>query len=1022
MRPVLASAALPFLALALTLVALVATTLVAHRRGRFARRPSLLAALLLGALPLVYVELVWARAFAGSYVRFARPEASPLCAFALGYVALRLGELGGSQSRLRRVSTETLLVLSALAASLAVLGPELGAPLDNLTVLLVVDRSRSIDLVPGADALVRAQLDVAERSMREGDRVGVVVFAADAATEDPPRPRGVERPSQRMTVGRDATDIGAGVRRALAELPADAAARLVLVTDGVATRGDPLAAAAAAVAAGVPVDALALDQRSLPDVRVVALRMPARADEHEPLELRVVTASPQATEVEVRVKRDGELVARGSATIAAGEDVLRLAETAQGAGLHRYDVEITAKDAGLDQAPEDNAVAAFVRVRGPSSALVLEGEAGKGEFVANALRDAAFRVTTAGAASVPEGAAGLASYDLVVFSDISAADLAPSQIEGLAAYAKDLGGGLLLLGGDRSMGPGGYAKTALEEVSPVSFDLKQERRSASLAEVIAIDYSGSMGAMVGKQNKLDLANEAAARSAALLGPGDRLGVAHVDTSVSWTIRLSPVADPADIAHRVRAVGVGGGGIYVDIALDEGYAALARENANLKHLLLFADGSDAERMTGCRPKVQDAARRGITTSVVALGKGSDVPELETLSKLGGGRFYLIEDATRLPAVFAQETILASKSAIHEGDFRASPGAPGPATRGIDFGLAPALKGYVIAPAKARATTHLFATDGDPLLATWSVGVGRAGAFTSDLKDRWGVAWTGWPGASRMLGQLGRDLARKADDPRVRLESDASGGELHVRATVVGDDGRAATFRRLAARVTGPDGVTRALPLEAVGAGAYAVTTPLSRPGTYVTTAVDEVSNEVVGTTGAAMNAGEELRPTGTDRALLSRLTSMTGGKVRDSLSGVFGDRPARRFAYTPLTSLLVVVAGAALLSSVAARRLAWGGVFERLANFARGPNRPSTSRGAAPTRTPDATATALLQAKARANTTTLKPVRLPNDLAPTPPVRTPLAPISASTPRPAEPPQRAKTAAEILLEKRRGRQG
>ena len=91
------------------------------------------------------------------------------------------------------------------------------------------------------------------------------------------------------------------------------------------------------------------------------------------------------------------------------------------------------------------------------------------------------------------------------------------------------------------MGPGGYSKTPVEEVSPVSFDLKQERRRASLAEVIGIDISGSMAAMVGGHTKLELANEAASRSAALLGPGDMLGVLHVDTTVNWSVPLQPVA-------------------------------------------------------------------------------------------------------------------------------------------------------------------------------------------------------------------------------------------------------------------------------------------------------------------------------------------------------------------------------------------------------------------------------------------------------------------------------------------------
>lgn len=1020
MKPLPLALALPYLALAASVVALGA--LLFWRRSGLRTRPALLAAVVLGWLPLLYVELVWVRAIPERYLRVERPFWALIGAAAVAFVALRLATLSPRQHPARRLLTELLLAGATLAASLATLGLELGRPLDRLTVIVAVDRSRSMDMVAGYDGRLRAEMAIVERGMKDDDRLGIVAFAAEARTEDPPRPKTATPSPQRVEIGRDATDLGGAIRRSLAELPSDTAARVVLLTDGVATRGDALQAAAAAVAAGVPVDVVPLDQRKIPDVRVVSLRMPTRASEKEPIELRLVTSSEVETDVEVRLKRDGLLFKKATARVARGEDVLRIKEIAPGPGLHRYDVEISALDPNADLAPEDNSGSAFLRVRGTSAALVLEGDPGKGAFVARALEDAGFRVDSGATSGVPSDLAGLAAYDLVVFSDIRASDIAPGQVEALASYTRDLGGGLLLLGGDRSMGPGGYARTSLEEVSPVSFDLKQERRRASLSEVISIDYSGSMSATVGAYTKLDLANEAAARSASLLGGSDRLGVAHVDTSNAWTIPLGPVVDHAEIARKIKAVKVGGGGILVDLAMDEGYKALDREKTNLKHFLLFADGGDAEQMGGCRAKVTAALSRGITTSVVSLGKGSDTPELEVLAKLGGGRFYLVEDASRLPAIFTQETILASRSAIHETDFRPSLGAPGAALRGIDLAGTPVLHGYVVTVAKARASVHLTGPEGDPILATWSVGVGRSAAFTSDLKDRWGVAWTSWPGASRLVGQLGRDIARKADDPRVRLEADTAGGELHLRATVVGDDGRAQSFRRLAARVGGPDGFQRVIPLEPVGAGAYAATVPLSRPGTYITTAVDEVSNEVVGTTGAVLSAGEELRPTGTDRVLLGRIATMTGGKVRDTLAGIFLDRSSRRFSYTPLTSLLALLAALAALLSVAARKLS----LPEFLTAARRP-RPAPDPRPLPTPAPAATTSALLQAKSRAAAPrAAEPVVVPRREAP---VAT-AAPASTAEPPSGEPPAaapappavRQPTAAELLVARRKNKQG
>jgi len=995
----------------------------------------------LAALPFVLFLLDRWPAFYVPYLRFERPLWAAPAAAVVWFVLARLTRLSARQHRARRLLQTALLGGSALCASYALIGVELGRPLDRLAVIVAIDRSRSIDLVPGADTRIGCELRVAELGMREHDRIGTIAFGASAAIEDPLRERTLLPAPQRAEIGRDGTDIGAALRRALGEVPADAAARIVVVSDGVATRGDALSAAAAAVAAGVAVDVVPLDQAKIPDVRIASVRSAPRANAGEALDLRVVTESTAQAAVELRVFRDGQLIRKGEANIAAGEDVLHLREVAGDPGFHRYDVEISALDAKLDQAPEDNAGSAFVRVRGEAVALILERDPPLAKGLSRSLEAAAFKVQVAGLSGVPADLAAFAAYDLVVLSDISASELSGSQLDALGSYVRDLGGGLLLMGGDHSLGPGGFGKTPVEDVSPVSFDLKQERRRASLAEVIAVDYSGSMAMSAGGSTKLELANEAAVRSAELLGAGDRLGVMHVDTAAQWTVPLGPVLDKPRIASAIRAVGPGGGGIFVDLALETGFRALAKEHVQLKHLLLFSDGNDAEERSNAFALVSSGKARGITTSVVALGKGSDVPALEHMSKLGDGRFYLIEDASRLPAVFAQETILAARSSINELSFRAQLASPGPATRGIDFANAPALKGYVVTLPKGRAQVHLSGPEGDPILATWSVGIGRAAVFTSDYKDRWGVAWTAWDGADRLFGQLGRDLSRRGDNPRVRVEADTLGGELRLRASVIDEHGHAENFRRIEVRVAGPDGFSATVPLEAAGAGAYAGSLPLSRPGAYVATAVDEQSNEALGTTAASLSAGEELRPTGTDRGLLRQIARVTGGKVRDTLAGIFADRDALRFAYQSMNEWLVIFAAGCLLMGVASRRLAVPD-FMVSATLTFGAWWAATrqQKSRKPRLVASSTAqslAALRQAKARSE---VKPAETPPDgLTLTPrPVSSPAAPTPrfarASQP-PAGPERdgqaapvssssrsaaRQATAAEILLARRRGR--
>lgn len=868
---------------------------------------------------------------------------------------------------------------AAVAAALAVASPEWGHPIDRLTVVLAVDRSRSMELVASAAVRARDEEARAVESMHDEDRIARVVFGTEAATEDPAHPRSALASAQEVLVGADGTDLGAAIRRALAEVPDESAGRIVVITDGASNRGDPLGAAAAASAAGIPVDVLRLSHEDRPNIRLESVRLPLTADEGEAFDLRVVTRSATGADVQVRVSVDGRVVQTGHAHIGAGEDVLTLRQRAPAAGLRRYEVDVATSDSRLDAVVQDNRAGGFLRVRGPSRVLILEGERGRSAPLAQALSAAAFRVDERGATGFPDDLAALAAYDLVVLSDVPARELSPDQMEQLATYVRELGGGLLLMGGDRSMGPGGYARTPVEEISPLAFDMRQERRRASLAEIIAIDFSGSMAMRVSSgQTKLQLANEAAARSAALLGPGDSLGVMHVDTQVHWTVPLAPIRDESnlrDVTTRIRAVGPSGGGIIIPVTLEESYRALRTYRANLRHLLLFADGDDSEMIEGQAALVAEAYTQGITTSVVSLGRGHDTPELENLSRAGHGRFYLVEDAMRLPAVFAQETILAARSSIREEPFRPRVVAPDVVTRGIDFAAGPPLRGWVVTIPKARASVLLSGPDNDPILATWQVGVGRVAAFTSDAKDRWGRDWIHWPEAQRLWAELARSLVRRTD-PFVRVDADTRGGVLHVHADARTPEGYADSLRRLTARINGPDGRVRELALDPVGAGTYAAEIPLERPGAYAIAIRDDQHGGVVANGGAMLLEGEELRPP-SDAQLVERIVAMTGGRMRTSLAEIFRDRMGLRRAFTPLSPFLLWAAAAMMFASLLARRLAMPEVLANALEARRARAREAKRRRQSPASAASTTVTTLLARKHR----TVESPPSPDSLAP-----------------------------------------
>ncbi len=855
----------------------------------------------------------------------------------------------------RRRWIQGAIVLGGLAAALAVGGLEIGHRIDRLAVIYVLDQSRSVAESESAREAL-AQMRAGAGGMEVGDRAGLVVVGAEAATDLLPSP---DPPfgAVRATVPRDATDLAAGLRRALADLPAEHAGRIVLISDGVENRGDALDVAAVAAGRGVSIDVLPVERAPAPEVAVERVRVPRTARPGEPIEIRVVTRASRRTPARVRVTRGGATIAEAVTELREGHDLLVLRDEAPDAGVHRYEVLVEPLEEGLDVGRENNEGGAFLRVTGNSRVLVVAAEPPTAAALTRALRASGMTAELVAPSGMPAGLGELAGYDLLVLSDVEARTFTSDQLTMLQSYVRDLGGGLLMAGARDSFGLGGYTGTPVEDALPARFDLRQRRDRVSLAMVIAIDKSGSMMmAAGGGRTKLDLANEAAARSALLLSAADRVGVMHVDTAVTWTQAMVSVDDPEAIASRVRAAQPGGGGIDVDVAMEASFDALRGEQTQLKHFLLFSDGSDSQQLAGTREMVRRALRDNITTSIVSMGNGVYTPELEHLSRLGEGRFYIVEDLNELPRIFTQETIEASRAALVQEPFEATPAAPSPVLRGIDFGGAPPLGGYSVVDPKGRAEILLRAKDEDPLLAVWQHGVGRSAVFTTDVGAELGRPWLGWAGYGVLFDQLGRSLARSPERSDAQVSLDIRGGVGRVRVEAVDQEGRYRNYLDLGGTVAGPGGESLEVELRQTGAGRYEGTFDANAPGPYLVT-VGNGEGGLVGSAGSIRPSGEELRGEGTNHALLAQLAALTGGEVREGLGAVFRDRPPAAWAHDPMWPWLLMATLLLMLLSVAMRRLVLPeGLGARLRHpFSRKKRRRKRAkkRGAAPMKAPEA---------------------------------------------------------------------
>ena len=193
-------------------------------------------------------------------------------------------------------------------------------------------------------------------------------------------------------------------------------------------------------------------------------------------------------------------------------------------------------------------------------------------------------------------------------------------------------------------------------------------------------------------------------------------------------------------------------------------------ALLKHVIFLSDG----QMT--RGDFQGLLRRmskdKITVSTVAIGKDADVQLMVDVAKWGRGRFYYTEDSQTIPRIFTLETQLASKASLIEQPFKPQLTAPShEAMQEIDWKAVPPLGGYVATSLKPTAELVLMSHQEDPVLATWRFGLGRAAAFTSDAKAKWGVLWLRWRDFNKFWAQLTRwtlrsGIARATPPPSVQ----------------------------------------------------------------------------------------------------------------------------------------------------------------------------------------------------------------------------------------------------------------
>lgn len=883
-------------------------------------------------------------------------------------VAVPMAVLGlrwfASMSRLRRWSAVVLrtMLIVLLVGMLA--GVSLVREADRLAVVVVVDISGSIrQFAPGAVDAQGQTIDPIERVRRwieasSADRslddlLGVVLVDGRAvAIASPTRGEVLDRSFEVVPV--EGTDLAAGLRLASALLPPDAAGRIVLVSDGNETAGDAQAVASRLAGdgrgVGVPVDIVPVVYEASREVIVESIDAPPTAAGESTVTLRVMLRATEATRGVLRLRREGEIVdINGSApgsgrpiTLSPGVTTELIELDLPPARLHRFEVVFEPQTRTLDDGSVEligdtqlanNRAEAFTLTPGYGSVLVLDG-VGRGDpkstgaMLAHTLERVGVEVSLVAPEAMPASLLGLQSYDLIVMQNVAAEELSAAQHELLVAFVRDLGGGLVVVGGPDALGAGGWKGTAIEPILPVKLDLPERAITPEAAIVFVLDRSGSMSftIMGSARTKQQVANESTAIAIRTLDQRDLVGVIAFSTGVDVVVPLGPNTDARASAARVLSIAPGGGTDLLP-ALVEAQRQLAAHKAKLKHVIVLSDGQSMrpERLPGF---VASMKQQGISVTTIAVGDDADTNTMAQMARVGGGRFHHVLNPNVLPRVFMREVRIVRKPMIREQPFvpivrdGASP---------LLTGLTeiPQLGGLVLTQRRTEATvvTALETPKGEPVLAHWRVGLGQVVVFTSDASGLWSSRWIDWPGYAQLWTTITRFASRAPGSGQYDLTTTIRDGRMQVRVEVAGADGTPLDLLSMPATVYAPSGEAIEMTLTQTGPGTYDGSSPVHETGGHIVVISPWQGGRrlapVVG--GATVASGAEYRRLRSNEALLVRIAELTGGRVLDlgeraDLFDRAGIEPVR--ARTPIWRSLLILALVVLMLDIGTRRIAW----------------------------------------------------------------------------------------------------
>lgn len=677
-----------------------------------------------------------------------------------------------------------------------------------------------------------------------------------------------------------AIDLQRALEEAAARVDPSMALDVLFVTAPQATKGNALYGIGPLLSRGAAVHMLtgAARERGL-DVVAADLHLPRLAFSGDAVEVTALVFATAEVPAQVRMLLDGVPAAEWSEVLGEGWTSFRTTVELVEAGRRTLSLQVSASE---DEHPENDEYTAVFTVRTGPSATVYASDLEAGRAFASALELHGFQVSVLGAHAVGSQPEAFAGNDLVVLMDVAAIDLARGQQVALESWVRDHGGGLAILGGERSFGPGGYLETPLDALSPLSS--RVARDAPAVAMLFILDRSGSMQQVVDGRTRLDIARQATLAANELLGEGSQTAVIVFDEQAHVLLPFTDSSDDVVIASALAPL-VPGGGTAIYPALVLAAEVLASTDAAAKHVVVMTDG--LSQPGDFESAVARLVELDATVSAIAVGAGADVERVRSIARIGNGTAHSTTDFSALPSILAQEAmLLAGDPVVRETVLPVRTAAGESFVAGVPADLPP-LEGFVETTPKAAASVLIEDDRGRPVLGAWRYGAGRVLAFTSHGVGPWTSSWTEadgfadwWSGWLRWVVQPGRATGIEVDVETVN-------DEVRVDVLATDDTGRPLERLQLSAmayQIGGEGLAIGPVRLWEVAPGQYRGRFP-ARDGVWEVQVRDlaegsELTESAGFTRSYATSAGVQ-RP---DDSVITGLVGLTGGSYLQPDSG------------------------------------------------------------------------------------------------------------------------------------------